>query len=146
MALKDKREWAELLYSRTMMTQKEIAERVEVSEHTLGKWKEQFNWDQLRTSFYITKGQQLSRIYQQIAALNNSISERPDGERFANTREADIVCKLAGAAKTLESETSISDIVDVFIEFTDWLRENDFNRAREISELMDAFIKHKLIK
>ena len=71
MALKDKREWAELLYSRTMMTQKEIAERVETSETTLSKWKEQYNWDQLRTSFYITKGQQLSRIYQQISALNS---------------------------------------------------------------------------
>ena len=142
--IKDRKEWAELLYARTMMTQKEISERVGVSQITMSKWKEAGNWDKLRTSFYITKGQELSRIYQQISELNNSISSRNEGERYASTREADIITKLAAAAKQLESETSISEIVDVFIEFTDWLRENDFNRAREISDLMDAFIKHKL--
>lgn len=141
---KDKREWAELLYARTMMTQKEIAEKVGVAEKTIVEWKQTYNWEHLRTSFYITKGQELSRIYQQISNLNTHISQRPEGERFANSREADTIAKLATAARSLENETSVSDIVDVFIAFTNWLRENDFENAKNISDLMDAFIKHKL--
>lgn len=144
MTNKDKRDWAELLFSRTMMTQKEIAERVGVAEQTLGKWKDAGRWDELRTSFFITKGQELARIYQQIANLNTAISLRNDGERFASPREADTISKLASAAKSLESDLSISDIVDVFMEFTNWLRENDFNRAKDVSDLMDAYIKHKM--
>lgn len=144
MTLRDKRDWAELLFSRTMMTQKEIAERVGVSEQTLGKWKEANNWEQLRTSFYITKGQELARIYQQIANLNTAISTRDANERYASPREADTISKLASAAKSLETELSISDIVDVFVDFTNWLRENDFNRAKDVSDLMDAYIKNKM--
>lgn len=143
MTIAQKKEWAELLYSRTQMTQKEISERVEVTEKTLSAWKQKHNWDELRTSFFITKGQQLQRIYQQITALNDSIIDKEEGKRFATSSEADVISKLAAAAKNLESEISISDIVDVFIDFTDWLRENDFSRAKEVSELMDAYIKNK---
>jgi len=142
--VRQKKEWAELLFSRTMMTQKEISERVGVSEQTLGKWKEAGAWDQLRSSFFITKGQELARIYQQISNLNQAISQRNENERFATTREADTISKLASAAKSLESDLSISDIVDVFLEFTNWLRENDFNKAKDVSDLMDAYIKHKM--
>lgn len=144
MTVKAKKEWAELLFSRTLMTASEIAERVGVSNNTMSKWRAEGNWDQLRTSFFVTKGQELSRIYQQLANLNKAIASRDENERFASPREADTISKLASAAKNLETQLTISDIVDVFLEFTNWLRENDFNKAKDVSDLMDAYIKNKM--
>ncbi len=141
--LKQKREWAELLFARTQMTQKEIAEKVGVTEKTMGDWKNKHNWEQLRTSYFLTKGQELQRIYGQISALNDMISERDHGHQFATAKEADTISKLAAAARQLETDVSISDVVDVFIGFIDWLRENDFNQAKDVSELMDNYIKYK---
>jgi hypothetical protein len=35
-------------------------------------------------------------------------------------------------------------VIDVFIGFQDWLREVDLSKAKEICDLQDAYIKHRL--
>jgi DNA-binding XRE family transcriptional regulator len=142
MNYKQKKDWAELLVKRTMMNQKEIAEKVGVTPKTMSKWWDEQNWDTLRTSFFITKGQELQRVYQQISALNDDISNRE--QRWATSREADTLSKLASTARALESEANLADTIDVFLKFTDWIREVDFDKAKEINDLMDAYIKDSL--
>jgi len=144
--ISQKKEWAKLLYLKSELNQKEIAEKVNISEKTLSKWvnDENENWELLKSSFAITREQELRRIYIQISELNNSISSRDRGCRFATSKEADTISKLASAAKSLEAETSISDTISVFREFTEWLKEVDFARAKEFITYQDGFIKHKL--
>jgi hypothetical protein len=108
----------------------------------MSKWWDEQNWDTLRTSFFITKGQELQRVYQQISALNDDISNRE--QRWATSREADTLSKLASTARALESEANLADTIDVFLKFTDWIREVDFDKAKEINDLMDAYIKDSL--
>ena len=139
-----KKEWAKLLFLRTNKTQGEIADTVGVAQKTLSKWKTSEHWDMLKSSFIITKEEELRRIYQQINELNDAIAKREEGSRYANPSEADTLSKLAAAAKNLERDLSIADIIDVFIIFTDWLREIDIEKARDVTELQDAFIKHRL--
>jgi hypothetical protein len=141
---KEKKEWAKLMYLRTNKNQKEIADTVNVAEKTLSKWKTSENWDRLRSSIIITKDEQLRRVYQQINELTSMIEKRPEGERFADSSEADTLSKLASTSRSLESDLSIADIIDVFMGFTDWLREVDFKKAQEINELQDGYIKHRL--
>ena len=143
MTNKEKREWAELLVSRTSMNQKEVAEKVGVSPKTMSGWWNKFNWEQLRTSFFITKGQELQRIYVQISTLNNEIADRE--KAYASSKEADILSKLASTARSLETEINLADTIDVFLKFTDWLRETEFEKAKEINDYMDLFIKDKLM-
>ena len=143
MTNKEKREWAELLVSRSSMNQKEIAEKVGVSPKTMSNWWNKFNWEQLRTSFFITKGQELQRIYVQISTLNNEIADRD--KAYATSKEADVLSKLASTARSLETEINLADTIDVFLKFTDWLRDTDFAKAKEINDYMDLFIKDKLI-
>ncbi len=141
-----KKEWAKLLYLKSDLNQKEIAEKVGVAEKTLSKWvnDEHENWELLKSSFIITREQELRRIYIQISELNTFISERPEGSRFATSKEADVLSKLASAAKSLEAETSISDTISVFREFSEFIKEVDFGKAKEFIVFQDAFIKHKL--
>ena len=144
LSAKDKKQWAQLMFLRTDKSQKEIADIVKVAEKTLSKWKTSENWDRLRASIIITKDEQLRRVYQQINELTSSIESKEEGKRYADSGEADTLAKLASTARSLESNLSIADVIDVFIDFQDWLRGVDLQKAKEISDLQDAYIKHRL--
>jgi transcriptional regulator with XRE-family HTH domain len=139
----EKKEWAKLLYTRepVKITQKEVAERVGVSQRTMSLWVRNENWDRVRESVIVTKEEQLRRIYMQIEELNNDIFSSEPGKRFASSKQADTLNKLATAAKKLETEASIADIIEVSKRFLNWLRQTDFEKAKEISYFFDAFIK-----
>jgi transposase len=139
-----RREYAKMLFLRTNKEQKEICQIAGVSEKSLCKWKKEENWDRLKASIVITKEEQLRRIYQQISELNQAIENKDEGQRYASSSEADTLSKLAAAAKNLESDLSVADVIDVFMGFTDWLREVDLEKAKLVTELEDAYIKHRL--
>jgi transcriptional regulator with XRE-family HTH domain len=141
---KEKKEWTKLMFLKDNKTQREISDITGVSEKTISKWKKEENWDRLRSSIIISKAEELRRIYQQINELNTKIEKRPDGDRYANSKEADTLSKLAATAKNLESDLSVVDIIDAFIGFQDWLREVNLELAKAIIELQDRYIKHKL--
>jgi len=144
LTLRQKKDWAKLLYLKTQMNQKEIAAKVQTTEKTLGKWVKTGKWDVLKSSFTITKEQELRRIYQQISSLNDAIEGREEGKRFPDGKEADTLSKMASAARSLETDTSISQIIDTSMEIVRWIQETDFEKAKELSDYFDAFIKHKL--
>ena len=143
---KDLQEWAKFLYLKTDITQEEIATRVGVTRKTIGTWIKDGNWEVLKSSFIITKEQELRRIYMQINELNSAIEIRDEGQRYATSTEADTLSKLSAAARKLETDTSIAEIVDVFIGFSDFLYEQDPVKAKEWVPIQDAYIKEKLRK
>lgn len=130
------------MFLRTDKSQKEIAIAVGVAEKTLSKWKTSENWDRLRASIIITKDEQLRRVYEQINALTSAIQERE--QKYADSGEADTLSKLASTARSLESNLSVADIIDVFIGFQEWLRDVDHLKAVEISNFQDAYIKYRI--
>lgn len=144
MKTEQKKELAKLLFVSEYLTQKEIASRVGVSEKTLSRWVAEGEWRKLRQSLLVTKEEQLRRIYEQIDELNTAISQREPGKRYANTKDADTLSKLTSAAKNLETEASVSDIISVAKRFLTWLRPVDHEKAKELSALFDAFIKEQL--
>jgi transcriptional regulator with XRE-family HTH domain len=144
MKAEQKKELAKLLFVNEHLTQKEISQRVGVSEKTLSRWVNQEDWRKLRQSLLVTKEEQLRRIYEQIDELNTAIAQREPGQRYANTKDADTLSKLTSAAKNLESDASVSDIVSVAKRFLTWLRPLDMDKAKELSGLFDAFIKEQL--
>ena len=144
LTIKQKKDWAKLLFLKTQMNQKEIALKVQTTEKTLGKWIKEANWDLLRSSFTITKEQELRRIYQQIHEMNNAIANREEGKRYADGKEADTLSKLAGAARNLETDISLAEIIDTSIEVIRFVQEVDYDEAKRLSDWFDSFIKHKL--
>ena len=131
-----KKAWAKTLYTRETLTQAEIAERVGVSRVTVNNWIGKGNWEQLKASMTITREEQLKNLYRQLAELNNAIMGKPEGERFPNAAEADI--------KKLETEVGLADIISVFSDLLKWVRTYDPTQAKEITPLLDAFVKSKL--
>ena len=143
MALKneDKKDWAKTLFLREGLTAKDIAIRIKVTEKTIGVWREKGNWDTLRANLAVTKAEQLYHVNQQLNELLTHIRNKEEGKRYASSTEADTLSKLAGTKKSLETETSISDVVNVFVGFNDWLRTVDLDKAKEFIILQDGFVK-----
>lgn len=136
-----KKEYAKLLFLRENMTQKEIAAKTQVTEKTIGKWIKEGNWMQLKASVIITKEEALKRTYRQINEIHNAIEKKEAGQQFATGKEADSLAKLAAAARSMETDVSVSDTVEVFKRFINWLRSVDIEKAKEIVELQDKYIK-----
>lgn len=146
LTLKQKKEWAKTLYIHQRLSQKETAAKVDVSAKTMNQWVNKESWDTLRVSIIITKEQQLHRIYAQINEINTDIETREEGKRYANSKEADILVKLTSAAKELETETGISEIIETFKLFTNWLKVLDLPKTQELVKLHDEFIATRIGK
>lgn len=144
LTLAQKREWAKLLYIRENLTQKEIAERVGVSEVTINKWIKKYKWDELKASITITKEEQLKNLYHQLAEINKAIANRKDGNRFASSSEADTITKLANAIQKMEGDIGVADIISVGERFINFLRKVDLEKAKETMFFYDSFIKDAL--
>ena len=139
-----KKEWASALYLKENLTQSEIAEKVGVSRITVNKWIKTEKWEERKTGITLTKQEQINNMYRQVAEINKAIASRDDGERFATSKEADILGKLSSAIKKMESDIGISDIITTGTQFIEWLRPVDLDMAKQITRLFDAFIKDRL--
>ena len=139
-----KKEWAKTLYMRENLTQQEIAERVGVSRVTVSNWVRAGKWEEQKAGLTLTRQEQVANLYRQVAEINRAISARAEGERFPNSKEADILGKLSAAIRNMEQETGIADIIIVLTGFIEWLRPFDLEKAKELTRLADAYIKDKL--
>ena len=139
-----KKEWAKTLYMRENLTQQEIAERVGVSRVTVSNWVRAGKWEEQKAGLTLTRQEQVANLYRQVAEINRAISARAEGERFPNSKEADILGKLSAAIRNMEQETGIADIISVLPGFIEWLRPFDLEKAKELTRLADAYIKDKL--
>lgn len=139
-----KKEWAKTLYLRENLTQQEIADRVGCSRVTVSNWVRAGKWEEQKVGITLTRQEQVGNLYRQVAEINRSIADRPEGERFATSKEADILGKLAAAISKMEQEIGIADTISVLTSFIEWLRPLDLEMAKEITRFADAYIKDKL--
>jgi len=139
--MRDRRDLAKMLFIHEQLSQKEISSRIDVSEVTISKWAKEDSWDTLKRSMLITRQEQLNRLYMQLSELNGAIIQKPEGKRYADSKEADTIAKLAGAIKTMETEASIADVVEVSKRLLDWLRRYDNKKAGEVAAIFNDFIK-----
>lgn len=140
---KQKQEYARSLFLHENLTQQEIADRVGVSRKTVGEWIKRSNWESFKVSIMMTKEEQLKNLYNQLAALNRTISEREEN-RFASTSEADTIAKLANAIEKMEGDVGVADIIEVMKKLTAFVRKIDLQKARELIPLFDGFVKDNL--
>lgn len=136
------KEFAKALYIGGGITQKEIAERISVTEKTLTKWIKDGKWESLKKSLLTTKQNQLSFLYDQLDFINTDISKRD--YKVAVGKEADTIIKLTAAINRLETETSIGDTVEVARNFIEFVRPQDLELAKTITNLFDVFITAKM--
>lgn len=136
------REFARILYVSERITAKEIAERVKVSEKTIGSWIEKFGWDKLRQSLLTTRQNQLVHWYNQLDAINTDIATR--NPPIPVSKEADTMSKITANIKSLETQIGLGEYVEVGTKLLTFIQDIDLNDARRFKNYLDEFINSKL--
>ena len=143
---KQEKEWARQLYldGTQVFTQQEIAEKVGISRKTLSKWVVDEKWNELRISITMTKEQSIKRLHKQLEDLLFIIETRPMGERHATPDESSTISKLTTAIEKLETEVGVQDVIQVSIKVIEFVKKYDMEKAKEIADIFDQFIKSLL--
>lgn len=143
----DKQYLAKILFTREKLEQKIVAKKVGVSEKTMGKWVNDFNWKSLRNRLLVGKEEVLSNLYEQIGELNTSIRNKEEGKRYGDTKEADSLVKYTASIRNLETELAIADLVESGIRFVKHLQKvGTTEQVVEFSELWNDFIQESCKK
>ena len=133
-----------MLFLKENLTQGEIAERVGVARATINRWAQAEKWEEQKVGLTLTRETQVASLYRQVAEINRAIMEKPEGQRFADSKEADILGKLSSAIRKLENEVGISETISVLTRFIEWLKSLDMAKAKELVQLADAFFRNSL--
>lgn len=140
-----KKEHAKILFVKDGVgTQKELAERVGVSEKTIGKWIVENEWEKLKKNIVLTRQEQLLNLMDELAEINASIRLKPEGGRFADSKMGDVRRKLIKDIKDMETKASIPEIIHALTLLLDFVRKINLDRAKDLSPIVDAFIKSLL--
>lgn len=134
--------YAKILYVQEKLTAKEISERINVSEKTIGKWIEVGKWKNERKSMLITKQSQITMLYDQLDWLNTDILTR--NIKVATSKEADAISKITSSINRLEVETSLGVTIEVAKNFIEFLRGVDLDKAKSVTDLFDIYIQSKM--
>ena len=108
-----KKEYAKELYTNNArITLAEIAAKVGLTEETIARWIKKEGLEKLRRIQLASREDQLHNLYRQLAALNTHIDDKPPGEQFPDSKQADVLSKLACAIKGLEGEVNLAALLE----------------------------------
>jgi uncharacterized protein YjcR len=137
MTIKEKKEVAKELFLQTSLTQKDIAEKLGISEQALTKWKQEENWAELKLSISSTE----QKVY--VKALKEIEKLQEEG-RFDSKAIAQYT-RFLNQIRPKE-EVKISILINGMIEFANWLEADNLELAQQFNKLQLEFISEKLAK
>lgn len=130
----DKKAIAYDLYMNTQLSQKEICAKVHVTTATFTAWKKKHEWEIHKQAFSITSQNIISNLMQKAYEMSNQEKVNPDG-----------VLKLVKSIEGLSAnKVTISNIINVFKEFTSWAFDKNPEIAKEINKLQKQYVDHKI--
>ncbi len=139
-ANEEKREFARVLYM-TGEQQKVIAEKVGVSEQTVGRWVKDGEWDKRRAAQNITRPEIVNNLLKAISNLVENLNEETDPAKLSGA--ADKLAKLAATVEKLDKKANVVDAIEVFIAFGKWLEFRSSVDKELTPELIRLFNKYQ---
>lgn len=126
------------------ITQKEISERIEVSEKTVSEWIKNEKWEGLRRNILLTRQEQLVMMQDELSELNAFIMNQPEGQRFADFKIAQVRNQLVKNIKDLETKAMLPEMINALTRFLDFVRKENLEEAQLLADYTDLFIKSQL--
>ncbi|HLO59049.1 MAG TPA: hypothetical protein VK179_09925 [Bacteroidales bacterium] len=135
------REIAFMLYM-SSVTSKEIADRVGVSEQSVSKWVNDGLWKEKRAAKTITRQELINKTLNQI---NDLLSDKDAMTQDSGV--ADKLSKLVAIIEKLDKKNSPVQVMDVFIDFVQWLQKQSItdklvtvDLIKQINRYQDSYI------
>jgi DNA-binding XRE family transcriptional regulator len=138
--MKDKeKKLAEQLYIYSGASQSKIAEDLGISEKTFTKWKDEGDWDKIKSARNLGKDQLICNLYNQALRITQSAE---DEIRELNSKEMDIIIKISSTIDKLDKKLNLPNIITVFKEFNTWLSKVNPTFAKQITEYQKKFVHY----
>lgn len=136
-SLSRKKQLAERLFVQTDLSQKEIAADLDVSEKTIGKWKEEGKWAQLKAAATTGTSQLITALLEENQGI---VDDARQEKRRINSKEADIINKNASTIEKLEKKVSLVMNIEVFTAYNKWLVELNPKLAGENTDWQRKYL------
>ena len=124
---------AEQMFVNYQMTAKAIAETLDIEEKTIGKWRNEGEWDKKRSEFFASPG----KIRQTLLAELQRVAT---GE--AASIDADSLSKITKAIDTLNDKMSPQLVIEMIMMLDNYLADYNPQLANECLEPHKSFIRH----
>ena len=144
LTIQQKKDYAKILITKEKLSQKETADRVGVSTVTMNKWYHAEGWEKLQRNFLLTREEQMAHLLDELAAINEFIQTKPEGQRFADSKLGDVRRKLVKDIKELETKAALPEIIHSCHGLMEFIRKIDLAVAQDMSRYVDSYIKSKL--
>jgi uncharacterized protein YjcR len=132
-----KRSLASMMFIQWKYDSNEIAAELDISETTLSKWRSADNWDTQRQFEGLTSQNLIKNYYEESQGIIDDA--KADGRRL-NSKEVDMLAKLASSIEKLNKKTSPSVAMQVFMDFNNFVKTVDLDLAKKIIPLEKDFV------
>jgi DNA-binding XRE family transcriptional regulator len=122
------------------LLQKEISQKIGISEQTISKWVEQGSWATIRAGVQITRPELVNKALCAVNKLLDQIYESQDIE--LTSKLPDQLAKFASFIHKLDNEANVVSAIDVFIAFSKWIRHRASYDKEVTPELIAAMEKY----
>ena len=103
------------------------------------------NGEGLKLNLLQTREERISSTLTQLDELDGSIRrQREEGETVSLSGGGRYTAQLTADLEALEQDASIRGYTTCPVGCSDWLRQQDLERAKELSDYFDAYIKEKM--
>lgn len=136
-----KRDMAGMMFIQWKMDGDEISRDLEVSEPTISKWRKEDNWDAQRRVDNLKSQNLINNYYEQSQII---IDAAKTAKRPLDSKECDMLAKLASSIEKLSKNVSPSQIMDVFMDFNNELKAVDFELVKRLIPHQRSYVLRKL--
>lgn len=141
---KQKKDLAYSIYMSEDLTQVELAEKVGTSKVSIGKWMKEGKWEETKKLLSISTGKLLKDFTEQLNELHKHIKSKDEGKRYPDYTEMSIQNQLTKSIAQFKGKASLIEAISFTSKFTKHLRSHHPDKVKEITLLLDEFVKELL--
>lgn len=126
---------AERMFVEDGMTAKAISELLDVSQVTLSKWRNDFEWEKKRSEMLAAPHKLREILMRELKTI---------AEGGTSLVDADALAKVNKVIESVSDRISVQIIFSVFKEFDNWMADQDPKTAILFTEYHKQFLLYKI--
>jgi len=144
LSIRQKKEFAKILFLNSKYNQKEIAKEVDIAEKTMSKWVNEEKWDLLKNEVNADNQQQIAYLNKQLNMLNEAGIKSLEDDDPTTNPDTQRIIMITKAIHYLRTKTSAGQMYETGLEFLKYLTKEDPELSKKVAPHFTAFIRQNL--
>ncbi|MFM2385688.1 MAG: hypothetical protein RL660_445 [Bacteroidota bacterium] len=140
----NQRQLAKELYLQTNKTLEEIAAIVQVNRGTVSTWCKAENWEAIKNAQSQTPERVVQAMFAELEQLNSYIANKPEGKRYADSKESDARNKIILSIKRMQTQIALPQYVAVLVRFLEYLQKANIDLSKQVATIANDFLNDQV--